>query len=505
MTLCPCCDTPHHSDCWAYNHGCSIFGCTGRADRPSHAVEPVALEEELPAAPEPRWHRRVTGPSVGLALVLLWVLIAGGPLAFLVALPALAFWLTGIFGDPTRTPADGAGTAPGDKDATIELEKKAVTALVGTGRTDQLAQAYALFEQRHPREPFDPADQLGIAHELAGGGYRVLGLEAAEKALRQPELRDDPALRQLRATALLEEPAFVQDEIDGQAGEPVPDAGRSAGLVELVELRRTRRERGPRFLLSLSCRGLSLLVQQSIPEMCRPGPAPEVTGPLLIGPIDADPAQQLQLRLWDEADHPVIQVPAALLAPFPGAVDTVVQVHLSRSEARFRTAAGETVVPWKRVRNVIFAQVQEPVTPPAREPPRSVLPSFLLESDEDPAPGAFRAGRSHPVVEIHVDPGPKRLRIDTLSPVLFAYLGRRRDLLPHYNLVLIAKDLVRFARTARVSHGLRRLFTGGVGPGCRFKTTEALDDYARWFWAMGLDPVKELVCPVAFRVLKDTM
>jgi len=31
---CVLCDTPHHADCWAYNEGCSVFGCESTACRP---------------------------------------------------------------------------------------------------------------------------------------------------------------------------------------------------------------------------------------------------------------------------------------------------------------------------------------------------------------------------------------------------------------------------------------------------------------------------------------
>ena len=30
---CPACRSLHHGDCWAWNHGCAIFGCS-RAPRP---------------------------------------------------------------------------------------------------------------------------------------------------------------------------------------------------------------------------------------------------------------------------------------------------------------------------------------------------------------------------------------------------------------------------------------------------------------------------------------
>ena len=34
--LCPVCGMPHHAECWQENGGCTVYGCTGRAqvDRP---------------------------------------------------------------------------------------------------------------------------------------------------------------------------------------------------------------------------------------------------------------------------------------------------------------------------------------------------------------------------------------------------------------------------------------------------------------------------------------
>ena len=34
-TSCPRCETPHHSDCWEFNQGCSTFGCQPAEGRPA--------------------------------------------------------------------------------------------------------------------------------------------------------------------------------------------------------------------------------------------------------------------------------------------------------------------------------------------------------------------------------------------------------------------------------------------------------------------------------------
>ena len=31
---CSICGSPHHADCWDFNGGCSVFGCTGSAPSP---------------------------------------------------------------------------------------------------------------------------------------------------------------------------------------------------------------------------------------------------------------------------------------------------------------------------------------------------------------------------------------------------------------------------------------------------------------------------------------
>lgn len=45
IKLCPACETPHHCDCWEYNEGCAIYGCTSVAT--TNAVVPAGAAPAL--------------------------------------------------------------------------------------------------------------------------------------------------------------------------------------------------------------------------------------------------------------------------------------------------------------------------------------------------------------------------------------------------------------------------------------------------------------------------
>lgn len=46
-TTCKICDTPHHFDCWEYNAGCGVYGCSSRPAEPRKA--PSENSVDLPA------------------------------------------------------------------------------------------------------------------------------------------------------------------------------------------------------------------------------------------------------------------------------------------------------------------------------------------------------------------------------------------------------------------------------------------------------------------------
>jgi TM2 domain-containing membrane protein YozV len=64
-TICEACATPHHTDCYAENGGCTVFGCSkAPVDEPrisitaselsGHAHSVTALQASLPTPPPPR-------------------------------------------------------------------------------------------------------------------------------------------------------------------------------------------------------------------------------------------------------------------------------------------------------------------------------------------------------------------------------------------------------------------------------------------------------------------
>lgn len=63
LTLCPSCATPHHSECWEENGGCTVFGC---ADAPVEEAKVVVSGSELGQPPigySPRYADATTGVS----------------------------------------------------------------------------------------------------------------------------------------------------------------------------------------------------------------------------------------------------------------------------------------------------------------------------------------------------------------------------------------------------------------------------------------------------------
>jgi hypothetical protein len=72
--LCPKCDTPHHSDCWAYTGRCSVYGCGGGEVKVSAVAEApagaaVSLAADVPVAGSARsadvWHADENGAWIG--------------------------------------------------------------------------------------------------------------------------------------------------------------------------------------------------------------------------------------------------------------------------------------------------------------------------------------------------------------------------------------------------------------------------------------------------------
>lgn len=482
VVRCPACDTPHHKDCWEYNRGCSIYGCSPavRIDAPPEVETAVTLVIPAEQVQATEQRRKTIAATAAAAFSVLWA-TAGLAVAFEVLIPALTVvWLwEGRREQQEELESMDAGNDP---NAGRDLERKAVAALVGAQVPDQLAQAYALFEQRHPRDALAAPQMKLTALELVDHGYWALGLEAAEKALRLPGYNGDPELLQRRRMALLRDPAYLVEGMarPGHSG-PTATFSQDEAIAALADMPAGE---GNFHLLSLLPQGWSqsLRARVMLPSHAQ-GPR-NVTGAYLAGPFSRDRASAELASRW-KAEQPCLAVPSTLLT-LPPMTEEVLEVHLSQKEARFRTALGERVVEWRHIRNVIYARIE----------------IVQMKQELQVTQTGNRGGQTmttvkqrevidvRPLLEVHFGPAPNRLRIDAPKPDLFNYLGRRRELSHAANLVLTAKDLSRFGPGIRVSHGLTALFSERVAPGMRFPDVDALEEYVLWFWALGTDAVR---------------
>src|SRR4051794_28869523 len=72
MVSCSLCATPHHQDCWEYNRGCSIYGCSAAATPDVMVIEaysPAESPEPDPTVPltvrARRWTAIAAGAGIG--------------------------------------------------------------------------------------------------------------------------------------------------------------------------------------------------------------------------------------------------------------------------------------------------------------------------------------------------------------------------------------------------------------------------------------------------------
>ncbi|MBI4859627.1 MAG: hypothetical protein HY815_05105 [Candidatus Riflebacteria bacterium] len=485
MVVCPACATPHHKDCWEYNRGCSIYGCS------SAVTADVMVIEDGPSAPQlgaTEAGRAPLGPSLvvlGVGSVLLFSLLLGVEIGFPVGLFGAIVCMIGVISREVWLERGAGEDQPAtDPSTALMLEKKSVMALVNARVPHQLAQAYALFEQRHPRETLQVDRQVELATELIDNGYGVLGLEALGKALRFPGFKNDPGLQARRRQALLSDAAFAAEAL-GPIGGP-RQVGES-GLEEHLQIFGqclARPDSRSVYLLAATPQGWGSQFQAPVALPSHPEAGATSGGFLVAGPYAAD-AVLGEARTRLAAGHPTLFLPEEVV-DLPRRVETVVEAHLSQKEARFRTEGEELVLPWREVINVIFTRLE--------------TVEVLRESQ--PAGGTAHFTRStrstrvrevvdsHPIIEIHAGAPPRRLRIFKPRQEVFGYLGRRKDLSVSANMVLVGKDLVRFGPAIRASHGLCDLFAERKGPGSRFLDLPSLEEYVFWFWGTGREAVR---------------
>jgi hypothetical protein len=426
VVLCPRCETQHHRDCWDYNAGCSTYGCIEHLPTPVEQslpeIRPVS-SAELYLDIDPR-----TNSGMAVLLFLGFVRLTppeAWPLAIVVgvvlARPYVARWR-----EQLADARDLAVMKHRDDDSVV-LESKALAALIGAGAPHQLAQAYALFEQRHPRRTLAPAQQSALALELASARYDVLALEAFDKGLKQKQA-ERTKLVACRDDLLAGEPAYATFDADPMPGHPARSL-LTSGPIEAL-----------RKALVDEVQGASLAVV----SLAAPG--------TIAGPYPVDEARDIAGKAWDKG-QPAALVPATALT-VPHELRSITSAQLSQAGARFGTPHGERTIAWGEVHAVFYGLV-------------------VIGNAED-----FR-----PVAEIHA--GDFRLRAFNPEPEMFRYLGRRSQYIVDENFKLFVKDLVRFAPHARFSHGVLGLLMERQLPGSRFEGMERLDAYARWFTALG--------------------
>jgi hypothetical protein len=207
-------------------------------------------------------------------------------------------------------------------------------------------------------------------------------------------------------------------------------------------------------------------------------------GRLLTGPYELSLARDHVMKRW-RAGLPSVALPASRL-DLPPEYERVHRLHFSSREAVFETERAEHRFPWLEIRAIFYAllhtstaerkTVKETYQPGSRGGAVTHTTSSLVQSDD-----------FAPILELHAGDGPVRLRVDKADGRLYEYLGRRRTLSSDRNLVLAAKDAVRFASSARTSHGTLGLLMEQIGAGTRFSSLAEFEEYVLWFHSLRED------------------
>ena len=478
LVTCPQCATPHHQDCWEYNGGCTIFGCTGTGHVVA-ALPVVSAPVPLPvAAPLPPLVPRLAGSAVVLAVI---GKLFGGPLA-VAAMGAIGWWLKDQLNPPPVELEEPVTLAGED----LTLETKEVARLIGSGEPEQLAQAYALFEQRHPRDVLHGEAQPRLAAELLAAGHLVLGVEALDKAAARQDPVDRLDSDAQRKAALLAEPAMLEEALCGAMGlDPAERSARLAPVLEACdEAVRATSPHGPQMLLAACASGWphELRVAAAVPAL----PGKRHVSALLAGPFE--PAElDAEVRPRLDAGCPLHVVPFAELELPP--VELVQWLHVSQKGVRIRIGKPpvESFIDWSEIVEVFHARLDH------------VTERASLEREDRVGARGSRVTEYHtvkkeevltrPLLELTTSGPARRLRLDEPRAGMFDYLGRRKEVSHAYNLALVVKDLVRFGPKTRASAGVHCLFGERGGPGFHLRSAPELEHARAWFHALGGDAV----------------
>lgn len=478
LVHCSRCQSPHHSDCWEYNQGCSVYGCVTGAGRPLATASFAAPSESPGDLVVERGEARQLAPlEVGVSI--LGLEVAGAVVAAmvglamagystlvgvlcLVSLGVLASLLPGTAeAPPSRAPAEDS----------LALETKAVMARIG-GDTAELAHAYGLFEARHPRARLPQEAQLAVGLELGGEGYLALAAEALEKCFPgEHGGKARVAYKQL----LGGHPAYWEEL---RMADPTLSEVAHRNVAPLLT-------GGARYLVAHDLGGLPRALRRPTrlpgegPD-AEPAPRTRVVGPI-PGPELTGWLQQAQGALLVPVSGEDLRLPQELHEP-TGLV-------LNAKGARFLCPAGDLAFGWEEVGAVFFETVeaQESRTEVHYEAPRRGQQVIGTRQESLRLVTEFVT-----VLEVHAGTPARRFRIHEARPDLFHYLGRRRQLTYEANLRLVAKDLARFAPRALPSRGLltmlseRRIRTRRS----HLTSLEEFDELVRWTLALGSPAVR---------------
>lgn len=474
LATCPACSTLHHQDCWNYNGGCAIYGC-GATDAPL-AVALAARDEGAPTrdGPDPV---TALGLMVGGLVLFLWIVQLLLPPLWSAALGLfLGLTVWSRYQALERAREDAVLLAPPDDQSQLALEVKAVLARLGDDSVHDLAQAYALFEQRRPRDRLPLEAQRALSLELVEGGYRVLAAESLEKCFAAAPEDPQVELREAYRDLFRPDPAFLE-EATGKS---------TAEISRLVLDVRPLLTGRPQYLLALPQPGFPVVWRRPyrLPteaDEAEIGRTFRVAGPF--------PPEELAEHLSRLAGLgcPAVPVTPEELA-LPGAIETVVHLSLTSKGARLDSEAREQCFPWSEVRAVVCERIERVETHQVMKTEVTVghrgarSTSYRNETRED--------RRYDSVLEIHAGEPLQRFRLDGPGPDLFTYLGRRRELAYETNLRFAAKDLIRFAPRARASRGVVAMLSERQIGEVPLTTRRELEETVLWFHGLGVPRVR---------------
>lgn len=162
-TPCPRCDTPHHFDCWEYNEGCGVYGCTAKP-RPRPKVEENTVD--LPAKLGMP-HKR-TGTYAGVW----WVPPVAAALAILCEFSAIWAFAAGStaggFGSLAAMVGCLLWIAFSSVHYYVDFEKMKITKAKAIGGRDLLEWTVHSLDKVEHLEVLQLADPFGVGGDSVG-------------------------------------------------------------------------------------------------------------------------------------------------------------------------------------------------------------------------------------------------------------------------------------------------------------------------------------------------